>query len=112
MTKIRIFLDRMRTERVDGSRVTLRRGDVVYAEDHPPDKIRHMLQTFTTRNPRDKALKRLIAEHGREWDSAPLAGKLEFRHPLWFAKVLMPGADFVPSHTPLRDPRGRFIEEA
>ena len=110
MTKMKVFAKKIGAPRLDGHRVTLRRGDVFYMEDYEPGVISMMTCQMVPRDGTD-ACKRLVAEEGKKWRALPKKERALWQHPAWFTKGLMPAVDFVHSHTPLRDSHGRFVSE-
>ena len=90
--------------------VRYHRGDLIAVEDLEPMALTQLLLTM---GPRDgsKTLKRLIAEHGFEWEQRDADGKADWREPAWFASQMIPAVEFYARHKQPRGADGRFEKE-
>ena len=93
-----------------GQSVRYHRGDLIATEDLDPGTLTKL---FMTMGPRDgsKTLKRLIQEHGEEWEARDTDGKQDWREPAWFSSTIIPAVEFHNRHKQARDAHGRFEKE-
>ena len=121
MSRLKVFARFITTHnRRLGSAVTYRRGDVIQTEDLEPQVLQHLVGVLLPRGG-SKSLKKLIEEHGKEFEARDSDGKKDWKEPAWFKSSLYPAVDFVSSkthvpkvhhHLPPRDEHGRFEKEA